>query len=236
MLTLNSPKAVQEKVLPWKGKHKIAFVATMGCLHEGHIALIQRARHFADRIIVSIFVNPMQFGPNEDFAKYPRTIAEDAERLEGAKGGSAFHARSEGHLSRWFFDPSPCGRALESAVRKITAGAFRRSGHGVPEVLSDYFGRYRDIRRKRFSAAARDPENDRRFEFTGDHHLAPDRPRNRWLGALFAKSLSLRRRKKTGGINPAGNPVCPRPLASHPEATVGDLVTAARKYIEGAGL
>ncbi len=60
---------------------RIAFVPTMGNLHPGHGDLVTRACRLADRVIVSIFVNPMQFGPNEDFAQYPRTPTEDATLL-----------------------------------------------------------------------------------------------------------------------------------------------------------
>src|SRR5271163_3383374 len=60
----------------------IGLIPTMGALHEGHLALVQRAKQECSQIVTSIFVNPKQFGPKEDLAKYPRTFAADAEQLE----------------------------------------------------------------------------------------------------------------------------------------------------------
>ena len=63
---------------------KIAFVPTMGNLHQGHIALVDKAKSVADKVVVSIFVNPMQFGANEDIDSYPKTMAADQEKLIAA--------------------------------------------------------------------------------------------------------------------------------------------------------
>src|SRR5271170_6052126 len=68
----------------------IGFVPTMGALHAGHLSLVSRARRDCDPVIASIFVNPKQFGPQEDFTKYPRTVEKDAEQFATAGVGALF--------------------------------------------------------------------------------------------------------------------------------------------------
>ena len=85
METVTTIAAVRDHVRRWRHEgRRIAFVPTMGNLHAGHLSLIEAARRHGDRFIASIFVNPMQFGPNEDFAHYPRTPAQDARMLTEA--------------------------------------------------------------------------------------------------------------------------------------------------------
>ena len=79
MLLLNKISEVRENIKNWRKQGlTVALVPTMGALHLGHASLIKKAKEVADKVVVSVFVNPIQFGPNEDFDKYPRTIESDS--------------------------------------------------------------------------------------------------------------------------------------------------------------
>ena len=83
MRTVHTIAELRDHVTTWRrAGERVAFVPTMGNLHRGHIHLVERARQQAPRTVASIFVNPTQFGPNEDFTGYPRTLLEDSRQLE----------------------------------------------------------------------------------------------------------------------------------------------------------
>lgn len=98
-----------------------AVVMTMGALHDGHLALIQAARQAAKTVIVTIFVNPLQFGPGEDFSRYPRTLEEDLRLCEAADVDIVFAPAVEevypGGTPMVMVDPGPMGEVLEGAFR-----------------------------------------------------------------------------------------------------------------------
>lgn len=114
---------------------RIAFVPTMGNLHEGHLSLVRMAKAHADTVVVSIFVNPLQFGANEDLANYPRTPQADCEKLAQAEADIVF-TPTESELY-----PSPQTIQIEpSPIANQLCGA-HRPGHfkGVCTVVAKLF-------------------------------------------------------------------------------------------------
>ena len=96
MKIVGTVKEVREQVKEWKKQGlSVGFVPTMGYLHEGHKSLMDAARKGNDKVVVSIFVNPMQFGPTEDLATYPRDLDHDAALCESAGVDLIFHPEAE---------------------------------------------------------------------------------------------------------------------------------------------
>lgn len=139
MDTVTTVEAVRARVRAWRMDGlRVGFVPTMGNLHAGHMSLLSAARHRADRIVASIFVNPLQFGPGEDFARYPRTPVEDARLLSEAHCDLLFAPGVEEIY------PNAGTQATLVTVRglsNILCGEFR-PGHfdGVATVVAKLFG------------------------------------------------------------------------------------------------
>lgn len=135
-VVLRTKKAARAYVTAQQKAGKtIALVPTMGALHEGHASLMRQARPKADIVIVSVFVNPTQFGPNEDFAKYPRTFQDDLLVCEREKVDAVFAPQPK---DMYFEDRSAW--VNEESLSRFLCGA-RRIGHfkGVCTVVSKLF-------------------------------------------------------------------------------------------------
>jgi len=136
MLTATPPSDLRRHVDAWRAVgERIGFVPTMGALHEGHLSLVRLAREHADRVVASVFVNPAQFGPHEDFNRYPRQPEEDAALLAGAGCDLLFlpdvaTIYPPGHAT--FVEPAGAAEGLEGAFRP---GHFR----GVATVVCILF-------------------------------------------------------------------------------------------------
>ncbi|HJY35957.1 MAG TPA: pantoate--beta-alanine ligase [Steroidobacteraceae bacterium] len=129
------PSELRAIVSAWRrAGERVAFVPTMGNLHAGHGSLVGRASELADRVIVSIFVNPLQFGPNEDFAAYPRTPEEDRRILESLDVDLLFAPEVADIYPR---GQESTARVHVPMVEDILCGAFR-PGHfmGVATVVT----------------------------------------------------------------------------------------------------
>lgn len=137
MEQLHGVAEVRERVAQWRhAGHTIGLVPTMGNLHDGHLSLVREARRHCDRVVVSIFVNPTQFGPGEDFDAYPRTLDADAGRLREAGVEVLFAPTVEAMYplgaNRTWVDVDALGDYLCGADRP---GHFR----GVATVVSKLF-------------------------------------------------------------------------------------------------
>jgi len=136
MLVVKTIKEVKEQVNTWKRQGlKIGFVPTMGYLHQGHGSLIERAKEENDKVIVSIFVNPTQFGPNEDLDKYPKDLAGDT-NLVTEKGGDLIFAPDTKEMY-----PENIYTFVNTSVLDNNLCGLSRPGHfrGVCTVVSKLF-------------------------------------------------------------------------------------------------
>lgn len=132
MRRVRAPAAVSRIAAAWRAAgEKVAFVPTMGAIHRGHLSLVGRARAGADRVVASIFVNPLQFGPNEDYRRYPRPRARD--RAAFAAAGVDLLWEPEAHD---LYPPGSCTRVRVTGLSDVLEGA-SRPGHfdGVATVV-----------------------------------------------------------------------------------------------------
>lgn len=197
---------------------RVGFVPTMGALHEGHMSLIHRAGRDTDRVIVSIFVNPLQFGPGEDYDQYPRSMDQDLNQCEAAgvhmifvpsvaemypKGFQTFIGQEElpGHL---------CGRARPGFFRGVMTVVAKLFNIVTPDVA--YFGQKDYQQALIIQRMARDLHIDTRVELLPiireEDGLAMS-SRNKYLGpkqrrdaaCLYSSLCAAKQRIEAGQSN-----------------------------------
>jgi pantoate--beta-alanine ligase len=133
-----APAALREQLQAWRREGlRIGFAPTMGNLHDGHLDLVRAAAARSDRVVVSIFVNPLQFGPGEDFTSYPRTLEDDLAKLAGEPCQLVFTPDEAAMYPRGRADTT---RVEVPGLSDILCGAFR-PGHfsGVATVVARLF-------------------------------------------------------------------------------------------------
>ena len=138
--TFTEIASLRAQVSAWRSAgERIAFVPTMGNLHDGHLSLVTLAKQHATRVVASIFVNPTQFGPNEDFASYPRTLQADQTLLAGG-GCDALFAPTVETMYPAHASHAPSLAIDVGAIGNILCGAVR-PGHfsGVATVVAKLF-------------------------------------------------------------------------------------------------
>lgn len=113
----------------------IGFVPTMGALHEGHLSMMRRSVEENDITVISVFVNPLQFGPNEDFDAYPRQIDQDVALVEAINVDYVFHPKSRRNVPK----RAKChikGRTSSGSLRRCTTSrSFRWCSYGRKQVI-----------------------------------------------------------------------------------------------------
>jgi pantoate--beta-alanine ligase len=147
MIVVKNPRYLQRLCIQTKRKgKKIAFVPTMGALHAGHLKLIKQARKAGDFVVVSIFVNPQQFAPGEDYKRYPRTFNTDKQKLKKIKIDCLFHphpgdmypATFSTYIDEYELSSHLCGRFREGHFRGVCTIVAKLFNIVQPDLA--YFG------------------------------------------------------------------------------------------------
>lgn len=136
MKTLRTVKETRETIRSWAAQGEtVGLVPTMGFLHEGHLSLMRRAREENDRVVASIFINPMQFGPKEDFASYPRDLQADTEACASVPVDLIFAPAAEEMYPAGFCSYIDMDNMTQGLCGKSRPGHFR----GVCTVVGKLF-------------------------------------------------------------------------------------------------
>ena len=168
--TINATRAAVRAV--GKAGKRIGLVPTMGALHEGHLSLVRIAKAQSDFVVVSLFVNPLQFGPKEDLAKYPRSFERDCEMLQ-REGTDLLFAPT---VAEMYPTPAVTYVNVEGLSERLDGQS--RPGHfrGVTTVVVEALS-YRRTRYRRLRTERRRPGRHHQAHGAGPEHAGRDRSR-----------------------------------------------------------
>ena len=193
--TVRTVKELRAEVAKWrKAGETVALVPTMGALHAGHLSLIDVAKSHATRVVASIFVNPAQFGPKEDFKRYPRDEAGDLAKLAQAGVDLVYIPDTRRDVPAGLRHQSEPAEPDRGSVRRGAAQSFRGRGHGGDQAPPAMRARRGGVRREGLPAAPR-------------HQAA--RPRSQHPGAKSSPGRSCARR--TGSRSRRAMAISPPP-------------------------
>ena len=162
---------VREQVKAWRKEGlTVGLVPTMGYLHEGHQSLIAKACAQNDRVVVSVFVNPTQFGPNEDLESYPRDLEHDAALCESTGAALIFHGRN---VSQGLLQLCGYGRSHQRALWLEPSGTLPRCLHRCVQAAAYRPAGQSLFRRKRCPAAGGYPPYGAGFEYERRNRRLP---------------------------------------------------------------
>ena len=179
----------------WRKAGKtVALVPTMGALHAGHISLVRLAKKKADKAVVSIFVNPTQFAPHEDLARYPRDEAGDLEKLAKVGADLVWSPSVEEMYPEGTSTRIEAGKRRGGPRRRIPPAPLRRRCDGMLQAIQSGHARFRDLRREGLSAACRAPADGSRSRYAAEASRRADQPRKGRPSAVVAQRLPDRGR------------------------------------------
>ncbi|NBX75867.1 MAG: pantoate--beta-alanine ligase [Proteobacteria bacterium] len=233
MLVLDTIRKAQEVLGQLKGKETIALVPTMGCLHEGHLELVRLAQKHSQKVVVSIFVNPLQFGANEDFDKYPRTLESDVEKLKSVGVQYLFYPNVHDLYPDGFSNQVQVGELGNRLCGRFRPGHF----NGVATVCLKLFEICRaDLAvfgEKDFQQLQVIRNLVRDFNLPLSILSCPTIRENDGLAMSSRNRYLSQKERELAGVVPKTLRRLRDELGTYPSATVYDLLATARKSLSG---
>ena len=190
---ITSIEDIKQRIKTFKENQlSIGFIPTMGALHEGHLSLVRQAKEENDKVVVSIFVNPLQFGINEDFTRYPRTFDNDCKLLSKEDVDIVFNPKAPEMYPNGFCTSVVMEHLEDRLCGKSRPGHFRGCCYDCAEIVQFDKSRYCLLWAKRLPANSRYQEGGCRFKFRCQYKGTSNDKEQGRVGLEFQKCLSQR--------------------------------------------